>query len=76
MRTARKTWKELEKTAMDREKWKSMISAFRATGHDEDHIFHRSQKMGGKNIDSQITEICLFTCIGDPLYWQTQSRFA
>ena len=31
MRTAGKTWKELEKAAMDREQWKSLISALCAT---------------------------------------------
>ena len=31
MKTVRKTWKELEKTAMDREQWKSLVSALCAT---------------------------------------------
>ena len=31
MRTAGKTWKELEKAAMDREQWKSLVSALCAT---------------------------------------------
>jgi len=31
MKTAGKTWKELEKTAMEREQWKSLVSALCAS---------------------------------------------
>ncbi|XP_048757722.2 uncharacterized protein LOC125668029 [Ostrea edulis] len=31
-----KTWKEVEKMAMDRNKWRGLVSALCATGHEED----------------------------------------
>ena len=39
MKTAGKTWKELEKATMDRKQWKSLVSALCATSsrRDEDY---------------------------------------